>query len=360
MKRILQITESLRRNGTETFLMNVFRNLDRKHFMFDFLVFTDETEGYFDEAVSLGARIFRLPKRSQNPFKYGSNIDKFFKEHSHEFAAVALNGCSLTDITPLYHAYRHGISIRICHAHSVGTHGIHNRILHNLHKLFIGNIATDFLGCSQSACRYFFGQNSGSKVIKNGIDLEKFRPDLQAGTRVREELGIGKESIFGHIGHFDTVKNHSFLLDVFRKIVDLKEDSILILIGEGPLKAEMQKKAVSLGLEKNVLFLGFREDVAKLIQSFDVFLFPSLYEGLGLVLIEAQTAGIPIVASNTIQPEAIISPRLKTLPLESPSEWAAEAIDLCANGRYEITSDIIAQGFDIIDTVKMLESIYNR
>ena len=158
MIKVLQITGQLARNGTETFIMNVFRNINRQKIMFDFLLFTQAIEnGYYQEAESLGAKIYRLPERKSGVVKYWRALDRFFKEHAREYDAVHFNGNSFTSVTAVYYAKKYKIPIRIVHSHNSSTRGFHNKILHKLNKLFIHKIATDYLACSDRAAIWAYG-----------------------------------------------------------------------------------------------------------------------------------------------------------------------------------------------------------
>lgn len=224
-----------------------------------------------------------------------------------------------------------GIPVRIAHSHNNETvHDAKWLIKLCMQKLYTIN-ATDLFACSQEAGEYLF-KNKKFKVLKNAIDSSRFIADNDKRQVARHELGIENNFVVGHVGRLHPQKNHTFLLEVFNEIKKLRADAVLILVGSGPLKEEIENKVRSLGLEKDVIFLGNRKDMDYIYQATDVCIFPSLFEGLGIVAIEAQAAGIPVICSDGFPKEACVTPLYKKMELsKSPILWAKAAIDMAEN-----------------------------
>ena len=335
--------------------------IDKKKFLFDFLLFTDSTIGYYDEAKSLGATIFRLPKRKDGYIRYRKWLDAFFKENASNYVAIHWCGCSLTSISPIYYAKKYGIPIRIVHTHSSNTHGLHNKIFHYLNRYRISSISTHAMACSDVAAKYFFRGTKLEKqcaVVKNGIDLDFFQFDLQKRLDMRNQLGISDEFVIGHVGRFTKVKNHNFLLDVFVEIIKQRK-ALLLLIGEGEIMDEIKVKVLNLGLQNSVRFLGVCDNVNDILQAMDCFLFPSFYEGLPFALVEAQAAGLPIYTSTNVSSEVNITNNVTFISLEKDAKfWASEILSL-EFARIKVNDKIIKKGYSIKDTVDFLEEVYS-
>lgn len=363
MKKVLQITSALYRNGTETFIMNVFRKIDRNKVSFDFLLQTHVEGGYEEEAKELGANLYYYTPRKKNLKKYFTSINQFFKENAHRYNAVHFHGMSFTDIYPLVVARKYGIKTRIVHTHSYSTHGLHNRLLHKYYKSRIHKLGTHWLACSKEARVWGYGGNrifNKSVTVPNGIDMEKFQFNKIDRITTRKKLGIDPSSFtICHVGAFRAVKNHTFLIDIFKEIYNQHPNSVLLLCGEGPTEKEIREKIKNEGLIDSVIFLGQRKKITDILSASDVFIFPSKYEGLGFALIEAQANGIPVLTSDTVPREVKLTEHLKFLPLHtSPKNWADEA--LSERGKERIYSEISTdlKKYDIKATCDILRSIY--
>lgn len=364
MKKILQITSSLERNGTETFIMNVLRNIDRDQFQFDFLLNRSSGNGFEKEAISLGAKIFTFPPRTKGWNKYISFLRKFFNEHKDEYAAVHFNGNSFTELMPVKIAKEAGIPVRIVHSHNSNTQGLHNKLLHKYNRKKIHKIATTFLACSSDAKKWGYSKSKvyeRAVIIPNGIDLENFRFNQEARRQIRKELSIPEDIlVVGHTGGFRAVKNQKFLLEIFEEIKKTEPKSILILCGKGETIEEIKGLVKEKGLEESVKFLGVRTDINKILSAIDLYIFPSFYEGLPFALIEAQASGVPVLASNVISPEIELSSKIKLKSLnESALSWAKDALSMIQNPRVNEISDKLYQ-YDIRRTCEILSSLYNN
>ena len=363
-RKVLHVVSSLKKNGTETFIMNIFRNIDREKYSFDFLVFNDHKDGYYEEAISLGAKIFYIPPRKQNPLKYIRNLKRFFSEHRGEYDVVHMNDMSMTTLAPLKYAKRYGVPVRIIHMHSSNCQGIHNKALHAINKHFVDNIATNYLGCAEAALNWGFSNTKIRReaiVINNGIDIEKFKFNQNNRDKIRNELNLSPEdNVLIHVGSFNTVKNHSFLLDVFKlakaEIPYLK----LIMIGDGPLWNDIKEKSNISGLNNDILFLGRKDNIPDYMSSADCLLLPSLHEGLPMVLIEAQASGLPVVTSTGVSDEAKVSDSFQRLSLEdNKRNWINAIKKSIALKNYDRKVPETIDRFSVSTTIDALEKIYN-
>lgn len=311
--------------------MNVYRQITRTRVQFDFLTFNDERDGFYDEIIRLGGRVYFLPGRRAGLKTYHRSLDGFFFSHAREYYLVHFHAGSFTTLAPLLYAKRYGISRRIAHIHSDSCNGFHNRLLHRLNVFRLPDLATDFLGCSRKACEWGFGLTKcrkQSQVIRNGIDLDVFRPDNEKRKKTRAELGLGDSRLILHVGSFNEVKNQKFLIKAFSRLAAVEADVKLMLVGDGPRREEIISQVDRLGLSDRVIFPGHRDDVADLMRAADLFVFPSFHEGLGLVAIEAQACGLPVLASEGVPEEAEINYSFERLPLKAGAGvWAAKMRD---------------------------------
>lgn len=365
MIRILHITSSLAKNGTETFIMNVYRQIDRSLIQFDFLIFTESTDGFCDEVLSLGGQIYRLPPRRQGFFRYRNELNAFFREKGNLYQGIHLSSCTLSSVLPVQIASKYGIPLRIVHAHnSSWSGGAHNYIFHMINKHRLRKYVTHCLACSEVAAKWFYSGTSlleKSIVVKNGIDVEKFNYNPDKREQIRKDIHAEHAFVVGHIGRFTKVKNQSFLLDVFREIKKKRPNAILLLVGEGELELQVKKKAEVMGLEESVKFMGRRDDVSDLLQGMDCFVFPSLFEGLPFALIEAQAAGLPVITSENVSPEVSLTSGLHFLSLkQSPAIWADEIVRFASGQRIVDIKGITTAGYSIQMTVDVLVKIYTQ
>lgn len=330
--RILQIIPTLQRNGTETAIMNIFRSINRDKYFFDFLIFKDTKDGYYQEAISMGAKVYYIPARKENPFIFKRNLEKFFFEHQGEFDVVHVNDMSVSSLAPLKAAKKYGVPIRIMHFHGSNCQGIHNKILHRINRLFIKKYANGYLGCSQSAIDWGYPGNKRSQkavIIHNGVDPDLFKFKVEERNLMRTKLCLSEQDkILIHIGTFNEVKNHKFLLKIFRESLKKEPNLKLLLVGEGPLFNATKKITQNLEIEDKVIFLGKRKDISQLLAASDCLILPSLHEGLPMVLIEAQASGLPVITSTGVSIEAKASTKFIRIDLMDKMEtWVNCIID---------------------------------
>jgi glycosyltransferase EpsF len=332
IKRVLHIVSSMDRGGAETLIMNVYRNIDRGKVQFDFLAHNEKKGDFEDEIVQLGGRIFKiLSLGSLGPISYVKELKKIMTEN--KFDVVHIH----TDFQggfPALAAKLSGIKTRICHSHSTNwprSNGFLNRTVLKTLKTLIRFSSTNYCSCSAEAAHFLFGKTSKVQLLKNGIDLNQFTrmPNLER-TQFLIELGLPKDAvIIGHIGRFSSSKNQTFILKILKQILNDDERFFAVLIGDGPLKKQIEEKALKLGIRDHVHFLGVRDDIPNLIRQFDVFLFPSLFEGFGIVTIEAQSAGIPCVVSDTVPKSTDMGLNLVSFISleESVDFWCKKVVD---------------------------------
>lgn len=367
MKRVLQVFGRLGRGGLESFVVNLYKALDRNEVQFDFLLNVPNGD-YEDEVKSLGANIYYIPSRANGVKAYRDALNGFFRENADKYAAVHLHASSLSSIEPLLYAKEYGIKIRIIHSHSssvkknLKARSIHY-LLHAIYRLRIGHIATHYFGCSDKALDWMFswsGVRYKAMMINNGIDMSLFRYDLKTRFEIRSELGFKNEFVIGHVGSFIHVKNHKFLVDIFAKLYRQIPDTRLLLVGDGELRNEIEDDIKANGIQNAVTLTGIRPDVNKLLQGMDLIIMPSFFEGLPVSLVEAQAAGLPVLASDTISHDAAITPNMTFLSLkDKPAVWINRINSIMEEFRRQDTTEYIEKaGFDIRQTASYISKIY--
>lgn len=349
----------MNRGGAETFIMNVFRNIDRTKYEMWFLLSSEQGD-YVSEIRELGGKIFTIGTRHDG-LRYIAKIHAFFKKHSKEIYAVHMHTSSLSSLEILWCAKLAGINKRIIHSHNTNQEGFIHKALHYLNKPLLRFVATDYLACSQVAADWLYahtGLTDNVKVINNGIDVEKFRFSRKIRESKRKELGISSDTlVLIHVGRFCDVKNHKYLVHLFANLQKTISNSKLILVGRGELQNEIQCLTKNLGIEKDVIFAGLQEDVSPWLQASDVFVMPSLYEGLPVAIVEAQASGISVLCSDNVSKESKINPNCKFLRLEEPNESWIGLIKELSVIRHVDTDGIKKAGYDIRNTVKELEDL---
>ena len=354
--RVLHIVTHMERGGLETMIMNYYRNIDRSKVQFDFLTHRDTNASYNDEILSLGGKIYSLP--SLNPFsrKYIKALDDFFKNHK-EYHIVHSHLNAMSTI-PLKYAKKNGVKFTIAHSHTSNQEKNLKYFIKYFSKKFITKYADELFACGDKAGKWLFGTKDFI-ILNNAIDVDKYTYDSQKAKEIRSKLSLGDEFVIGHVGRFCTPKNHEFIIDVFNKLQKIEPNSKLILVGEGELKDKIFDKVISLGLDTKVEFLGLRSDVNDLMQAMDVFLFPSLYEGLGIVLIEAQASGLKCVISNNIPLDGVLTDDVEVISLNNKaSVWAEEILKYKMYTRNNNKNIIKTANYDIKKNAKKLEQFY--
>ena len=359
--RIAQIIGKWLGGGVEAVVMNYYRNIDKTKIQFDFICDNDSTNIPYEEIEKLGGKVILVPPY-QKVFEYQKQLQKILKENNYKIIHSHINTLS---VFPLYAAKRVGVPVRIAHSHSTTNkkewkRNLLKQILRPFSKLY----ATDYMCCSELAGRWLFGNKEYDKgnvyLLNNAIDLDKFKYDEKLRKAKRKELGINKDTlVIGHIGRFVETKNHSFLIDVFNEIHKEKENTILLLVGQGPLVEEMKTKVESLGLSDSVKFVGQKEDAYNFYQAFDSFVFPSLYEGLGLVAVEAQCAGLNCICSKEVPTEADVTGNVEFIDLkENLLKWRDIVLKSLEHERKDCSKEVSKHGYNIKEESKKIEKVY--
>lgn len=364
--RVLHVVTELNIGGIQSFLLNLYKAVDKEHIQFDFLLSTKEhgsLEAIFKE---MGSLIYRVTPRNESVIRNRRELRQFFDSHT-EYDCVHFHMSNPSYIEPLECAYKSGVRKRIVHSHSTSApKGAIHGLLCKINRPKIKRYATDFYACSDLAARWLFGEkinNDKVRMINNGVDLSELMFSPLVRKQARDELGLADSIVIGHVGRMCEPKNQSFLLEVFSEVVARESNCVLCLIGDGPDMADVKRKAADLGLNNNVLFLGMRNDVPRLIQAFDCFVMPSKWEGFPVTLLEVQAVGLPCVASDTITSQAIINANVVYLPLgEGAGCWAEEVLRLTSeSGRVSNGCDnLLKAGFDINSVARLICNEYLR
>lgn len=362
--KILHYVSIMDRAGEETFIMNVFRSIDRSDIMFDFLVTADREGDYDKEIHALGGIVRHIQllrkghlKRLQNFFL----LKKYLVFLSGEYSTFHIHTQHAMDaVLDAMSAKLAGFRNIIVHSHSTNT--LHHVKAHYLFRPLLNYFPIIRLACSAEAGKWLFGTNGKYEIIKNGIVTERYLFDENARTRIRKKEAWEGRPVIGHVGNFTYPKNHDFLLDIFAAFLQIQPDALLVLVGKGDLMDEVRNKTEKIGISDSVRFLGSRGDVNALYSAFDALVFPSRYEGLPVTLVEAQAADLPCLISDAISTEIDISQSLVRMSLkEDARKWAKclAALLKCA-GRGNMKASILKSGYDIGATVSRLTEIYSE
>ncbi|WP_121610103.1 glycosyltransferase family 1 protein [Mesobacillus foraminis] len=359
--RVLQVVTIMNRGGLETMLMNYYREIDRSKIQFDFMVNRLERGDYDDEIEGMGGRIYRMPPiRPGNYNSYFTLLDKFFEQHK-EYKVVHAHINENSSFV-LRSANKAGIPCRVSHSHLAGLPLDIKYPFRLYARLHLNKNANHFFACSDEAGEWLFGKEFAKKqdirIFKNAINCNEFKFNQDIRNKVRKELNIENKFVIGHVGRFNPQKNHSFLLDIFYEVYKKNNNAILLLVGQGDLINETKRKVEKLNLNHAVIFLGMRTDIADLMQSMDLFLFPSLYEGLGVVLIEAQASGIKCITSTGTPREADVTDSVEFLSLDlSAEDWAKQILETNSNRNLDIQR-IKDRGYDVESNIEWLSNFY--
>lgn len=362
--RVLHVVHSMNRGGLETFIMNIYRKIDRTKVQFDFLVHTNEECAYDQEIKDLGGKMYSVPNRRKGLLKYYKALNTFFKNHS-EYKIVHQHLSSLTNVAPLKIASKYKVPVRIVHSHNTkqGGYWLH-KYIHKFNQLFVKSFATHYFACSDLAAKWLYPNNIYEKnkfeIINNAIDTDDFLFNANSRNSIRKEFNFEDKFVIGHVGRFHPQKNHDFLIDVFKYINERNKDTKLLLIGDGYLRSDIKRKAKKLDLMDNVIFTGVRSDIPDLLNSMDVFVMPSHHEGLPVTVVEAQASGLPCVLSNNITNEVEIIGNVDWCDLDDNlSVWSKKILKYKnANIKRNTREKIIEAGFDTKHVANELMKFY--
>ena len=356
MKRLLCIVGGMNAGGAETFLMKVYRELDKTKYQMDFAVGIKEAGFYDEEIFSLGGKIYHISPKSEGFLKNFAEIKKIVKENNYDYV-LRTSQHSLSALE-LYAAQKGGARVRVFRSSNSNTTSDSKKdfLLHKICGFMPQIYANVKIAPSTEAADFMFGKNcvktNKATILHNAVDLSIFKYDADKRSEIRKELGVEDRVVVGHIGRFNSQKNHTFLLDVFAKIKEKQDDAVLVLVGKGDLEGDIKEKIQSLGLSDSVIFTGVRSDVPALLSAMDVFVFPSFYEGMPNTVIEAQATGLPCVIADTITREADITGLVKYLSLgEAADSWADTALRSISDERADTKQQFIDNKYDIDSTV---------
>jgi len=356
-KRVLQSLASLNRGGAESMIMNLYRNIDRTKIQFDFVVNENQKKYVFENEIKkLGGNIYKVPKfNGKNILQYRKKWEQlFYKNKKWEILHIhnVSSGSLFTDIAAKYNI------ITISHSHFANSTKSFKSFIKKLFRFPLRYNTDYMLACSTEAGKYVFGKKNFS-ILPNSIETENFIYNQKTREIKRQELRLEDKFVIGHVGSFSFPKNHSYLIEVFNSYNKINPNSICLLVGTGPLDSKIYDKVKNYKLTEKVIFLGNRSDVNELLQVMDVLIFPSIYEGLPVTLIEAQAAGLPVIASDKITEEVKITELINFKSIEDSSDiWAEEIEKIKKIPRQDMYNEVVNAGYDVKKTAESLLNFY--
>lgn len=358
MIRILQVVTHMNRGGLETMLMNYYRHMDRSRVQFDFLTHRDYDGDYGEEIRQLGGKLYHMPVL--NPFSpgYRKILGEFFDDHP-EYKIVHVHQDCLSGVI-LHVAKEHGVTVRIAHSHGANQIRDIKYPIKLVYRHFIARYATKLMACGEDAGKWMFC-GAPFEILSNAIPAAEYSFREEQKRIQREKWKIQpNELLVGHVGSFTIPKNHLFLLDIFQEIRK-RTPAKLMIVGEGSQRSVIQEKIRKLGLEEDVILTGLRSDVADILQAMDVFVFPSLYEGLPVTLVEVQASGLPCLISDKVPIECKMTEAVQQISLsDAPEIWAERAMEAARLPRENTYEEIRAAGYDIVENAKRLQKMYEE
>ena len=371
--RILQIlTEPFENGGQELLICNLYRNINREKVQFDFIApYTGKNENLKNEIINNGGKFYSInidfnKNKLFNRINFFGKLKTILKENKYDIVhinSVSLLGLTLGTLIAKMAKIKH----IIIHSHNDGTDNLKYRITKKITDRILLKYPNYYFACSNRAAEWKFPkqviENKKYAVIKNGIDVEKFQFNEKIRQKYRENLNVTDKIVIGHVGRFEKQKNHEFIIEVFEEVLKLNKNACLILIGEGSLKKDIEDSVIRKEIKDNVIFLNIRDDVQNLLCAMDCFLFPSIYEGLCIAVVEAQNSGLPVVCSNKLVKEVEITSNIKKINLNTDKkEWAKIIIKQIEENKKQnrtLQSEIIRKaGYDIKTVAENLTNFY--
>ena len=356
MKRLLCVLSNMNTGGAETFLMKLYRRLDRTKYQMDFCLNTSDECFYNKEIRELGGRIFCVPPKSENSKEFKKQLAELVKKENYKYVLrVTSNAAGFMDLKIAKKAGAEICSARSSNS-SDGT-SLVTKVVHRIGRMLWEKYVDVKFAPSDLAAAYTFGKKAVKcgevAPLHNAVDLNIYKYYPEERERLREAFGLQDKLVVGHIGRFMEQKNHAFLLDVFYEIKKQKDNAMLLLVGgNGNLEQAVHQKVTDLGLEDSVVFAGIRSDIPQLLSAMDVFVMPSFFEGMPNTVIEAQATGLPCVIADTITHEANITGLVAYLPLEEPQTWATHALEAVREQRPDPRQIFLDKKYDIESTVQ--------
>lgn len=354
MIRVVHILGNLSVGGVESFIMSVYRRIDRDKIQFDFLVHNLENDAYREEIEGLGGRIFILDRLNfLNPLKYIRDLDKILEDHKE----ISILHCHFrgTEAIILKEAKKYGL-MTISHNHGTQNSSKFNSLIRRIFKKDVLKYSDIKLACSDQAGTDFYGRGSYKK-INNGIDTEKYKLDEDVRQKTRRELKFEENYVLINVGSLSDIKNQDFLIRLMPDLLEKNPYIRLLLVGDGPLKSDLENLCKGLKVSDQVIFLGNSDRVNELLMAADIFLFPSKREGLGISAIEAQASGLTSLLSTNVPRDAGISELARFIALDK-DKWMGEILYNKGSIRKNVIEEIRRKGYDIETSVKKLSNIY--
>lgn len=363
MIKVLCIVASMNTGGAETFLMKILRSIDTKKFKLDFCVSEDKKGFYDDEIIKLGGEIYKITPKTKGIYKFIKELSNVIRKNNYD-CVIRIGASSLVSID-LWVAKLCKVKCRILRSSNAGTiKGKKHDLFNYIFRIPLTSVANVKIAPSMLAAEYTFSPkiaHNESIILNNGLDIEKFKFNEQKRMKIRKKLNIDNYTVIGHIGRFNIQKNHEYLLKVFRAYIHYNNNAILLLIGCGELEDKIKHEVKKLKLEDKVLMLGTRDDINFLMMAMDILIFPSFFEGMPNVVIEAQSTGLPCLISDKITPEVQITDLVYLRSIEEhPDNWAKYINDIlssCNKSREIYSTIMITKEYDIKSVTKKLEEI---
>lgn len=365
-KRLLCLVSCMNTGGAETFLMKLYRKIDRTKYQMDFGVFTEE-EGFYDEEIKLlGGKVHHLVPKTKNFSLYKKGLYDLVKKEQYKYVLrITSNAAGFYDLKIAKEA-----GARVCIARSSNSSdgdSFKVKLINDISRFLFVKYVDVKIAPSDLAAEYTFGKKATAKgevyYLNNGLDLDVYSFSEEKRKRIEGEFGLQGKFVVGHVGRFSKQKNHEFLIDIFYELKKKKDNAVLLLVGNGELKQNIEDKAKALGIDDSIIFAGIRSDVPDLLSAMDVFVFPSFYEGMPNTVIEAQATGLPCVIADTITKEACVTDcvHFKSLA-DSAEKWVEKILESKNNiGDRSLYSKVMKnRGYDINDVVKMFKKITFR
>ena len=356
------LSNAMFRGGIEAFIMNYYRHINHDKIQMDF-IYQGDIDGVYDkELLENGSVIHHVPYKAQHPIKFSREVKRILKKGNYQVIHSQMDamGC-----WPLAIAKSVGVPMRIAHSHNT-KHQTNNPIklmLNDIAKLLLRKYATDYYACGYDAGVFMFGntltKQNKIQIIHNAIELDKYAYSDLKRAKMREEFRLKNEIVIGHVGQFREQKNHKKIIEIFTEIAKADSNVKLMLVGDGPLKSDIQTMVEKNNIRDKVIFAGSRDDVSDILNVFDVFLFPSLFEGLPVVAVEAQANGLPMVISDVISDETIITDNVIKEKLEADAcVWKDAIYNALKSCRKDERDKLIKAGYDIVTEAIKLEERY--
>jgi len=360
-KRLLCFVSSMDAGGAETFLMKIYRIIDKRKYQFDFVV-NSSKEGFYDKEIyKLGGKIFYVPPKSANVFEFAYNVYKIVKSNKYNYC-LRMSAHSFGALDLLIAKFAGTKQLVLRSTNSGNSNGGVSSLLDKAFFWLPIFVPTVKIAPSTEAADFVFGKNYAKSrkvtILKNAILIESYKFDVKKRNSIRKELGLENKLVVGHIGRFNVQKNHKFLVEIFKEVADSNDNAILLLVGKGEIEKDIKIQIKNLNLCKKVVFTGIRKDVPSLLMAMDVMVFPSFFEGMPNVIIEAQATGLPCLLSNKITKEVAITDAVTFLSLETKCyEWSNMVLNKKNIHREVYAERVKCAGYDIRDICKEFEKL---